>query len=115
MTVMNRKHERIVFPRSTLHEFWLTLRDHYAHEDPRNWKYLAMLALQENSGWSQEQIGLAFGHPKGHVSRCLHAVKRRLRAQFQVPAGVLSRDDEGFSDPDRPTPREVERAPSTLR
>jgi hypothetical protein len=99
MTIMNERHERIVFPRTTLHEFWNTLQDHFAHTDPQQWKRLAMLALRENSGWTVEQIGRAFGHPRGHVSRLLQLTKQQIRSRFDVPHGVLSPDD-GFSDPD---------------
>ena len=100
MTIMNERHERIVFPRTTLHEFWGTLQQHYAHADAHHWKRLAMLALHENSGWTVEQIGLAFGHPRGHVARLIQLAKQQIRSRFDVPHGVLSEDDAGFSDPD---------------
>jgi hypothetical protein len=99
MTIINERSERVVFPRTTLHDFWLTLQQHFAQRDPQHWKYLAMLALRENSGWTTEQIGHAFGHSRGHVSRCLYLVKRALRSRFQIPPGVLSAEDDGFSDP----------------
>jgi len=105
VTIINQLHKRIVFPRTSLNEFWLTLEAHYTHTNPRNWKYLAMLALRENSGWTLEHIGHAFGHDAGHVVRCLRAVKREIREQFDVPHGVLSADD-GFSNPDETTSSE---------
>ncbi len=75
--------------------FWETVRDHYAHEDPRCWKFLAMFALHTTAGMSFEKIGHAFGHPPGHVSRCLQIVKRELRARFQPPgdAEVVDEND----------------------
>ena len=100
MSVMTVRQERRVLPRKSLDEFWEFLREHYAEADPVRWRYLAMLCLRENSNWTVEQIACAFGHDKGHVSRCLHTVKRQLRSQFAPPADVLSREDEGFSDPD---------------
>jgi hypothetical protein len=98
MTIMNRRHERLAFPRDSLPGFWDFLRQNYANAEPRNWKYLAMLCLHEHSGWSLEQISLAFDHPKGHVSRCLQLVKQELRSRFRLPPGA-SVSDEGFSDP----------------
>lgn len=58
--------------------FWKEVQKRYAKGNERRWKYLSMLCLRVHSGWSLEMIGLAFGHPKGHVSRCLVAVKRDL-------------------------------------
>jgi hypothetical protein len=86
MTVMNqRTSERILLPRVNSDAFWETVRDYYAHEDSRCWKFLAMFALHTTAGMSVEKIGYAFGHPPGHVSRCLQIVKRELRARFQPP------------------------------
>ena len=42
-----------------------------------------MLALRENAGWPLEYIGTVFGHPKGHVTRCLARIKRDLRQGFR--------------------------------
>lgn len=46
------------------------------------WKHLAMLCLREICAWNEEMIGQTFGHPKGHVSRCLMSVKTELSAGF---------------------------------
>lgn len=48
-----------------------------------------MLALRENAGWPLEQIGLVFGHPKGHVTRCLVKIKQELRRRFHMSPEVL--------------------------
>jgi hypothetical protein len=98
VTVMNQQHQRVILPRLEPDNVWSTLDANYARGDARRWKYLAMLALRENCGWTFEQIGTAFGHPRGHVSRCLRAVKEELRSRFELPAGKLSAD-EGFSNP----------------
>ena len=42
-----------------------------------------MLALRENAGWPLDKIGLVFGHPKGHVTRCLERIKQDLRRGFR--------------------------------
>ncbi|MGH7128402.1 MAG: hypothetical protein ACREIV_07520, partial [Planctomycetaceae bacterium] len=57
---------------------------HYAREDERTWRYLAMLALRECCDWPIEFIARVFGHPPGHVSRALRQVQADLRERFQV-------------------------------
>lgn len=88
MTVLNQRgSERVVLPRVNGDAFWETVREHYAQENPRCWKFLAMFALHTTAGMSIEKIGHAFGHPPGHVSRCLQIVKRELRSRFAPPRG----------------------------
>lgn len=94
MSTTNYRGQKVILPRSGTDEFWQQIHEHYAGQDSRKWKYLAMLSLRENCGWSLEQIGLVFDHPKGHVSRCLVAIKRDLRERFDVDW------EDGFSDPD---------------
>ena len=94
MSTTNWKGEKIVLPRRGTDEFWQRIHEYYAGEDARKWKYLAMLALRENCGWPLEQIGQVFNHPKGHVTRCLVAIKQEIRDRFTV------KWDDGFSDPD---------------
>jgi hypothetical protein len=89
---------KIVLPRGGPDEFWQLVHEHYAGGDQRLWKYLAMLALRENAGWPLEQIGLVFGHNKGHVTRCLAAVKRELRERFRMSPEVLQFGDELTED-----------------
>ena len=84
MSVVNSRNEKILLPRSGADGFWRTVMDHYAGEDTLRWKYLAMLALRENSGWPLDTIGLVFEHPRGHVSRCLRKVKAELCEQFSA-------------------------------
>lgn len=98
MTITNQRHsERVILPRMNGDEFWEAVREHYAQEDPRCWKFLAMFALHTTAGMSIEKIGHAFGHPPGHVSRCLQIVRRELRERFRPPAG--SSDENDTSSP----------------
>ena len=93
MSMIRPNGRKVLLPRSGMQEQWELITHHYAKEDPRNWKYLAMLALKENAGWPLECIGNAFGHPKGHISRCLVVIKRELRSTF-VPQDLF-----GIADP----------------
>lgn len=83
MSIMHHDGHKILLPRGGPDHFWQLVHDHYADEDPLLWKYLAMLALRENAGWPLEHIGRVFDHNKGHVTRCLHLVKRDLRTRFR--------------------------------
>lgn len=83
MSVTDRNQVKVVLPRSGPQHFWQIIANHFAGEDPLRWKYLAMLALRENSGWPLDWIGAVFGHPKGHVTRCLKRIKGQLRDHFQ--------------------------------
>lgn len=80
---------KVLLPRSGADEFWQLIGEHFAHEDERKWRYLAMLALRENAGWPLEQIGKVFGHPKGHVTRCLVKIKDELRTSFAASPEFL--------------------------
>lgn len=84
MSTRTERGEKVILPRLGPDEFWNTIRENYADEDPRKWKYLAMLALRENAGWPLDCIGAAFNHPKGHVSRCLEKIKREIRDRFDM-------------------------------
>ena len=87
--------EKIVLERCGADEFWKLVCEHYAQEDARKWKYLAILALRENAGWPLDRIGYVFNHPKGHILRCLAQVKQELRDRFRASPHFLV-----FSDPD---------------
>jgi hypothetical protein len=89
---------KIVLPRTGADLFWSLIHEHYANEDTRKWKYLAMLALRENAGWPLDRIGQVFGHPKGHITRCLASVKQELRARFQASPELLGYDDPEIDD-----------------
>ena len=88
---MNEDHIKVLLPRSGSDEFWSLVEEHYAGEDEQKWKCLAMLALRENAGWPLGQIGRVFQHPKGHVTRCLEAIKRELRLRFAVDSSPRAR------------------------
>lgn len=89
---------KVVLPRTGPEEFWTLIQNHYAEDDPLKWKYLAMLALRENCGWPLDAIGMVFGHPKGHVSRCLGVIKQELRDHFREEHPQAPHED-GFFDP----------------
>ncbi|SFH85351.1 hypothetical protein SAMN05421753_103213 [Planctomicrobium piriforme] len=100
MSVSRPNGVKIVLPRSGADQFWQIIHDHFAGEDMRKWKYLAMLALRENAGWPLDRIGAVFGHPKGHVTRCLARIKGELRAEFQASPEFLDLDEElSWNDP----------------
>jgi hypothetical protein len=88
MSIMNADKIKVILPRSGPDGFWTEVHRNYAGEDQRAWKYLAMFTLRVNGGWSLENIGRAFGHPKGHVMRCLRRIEQELRANFEPPADL---------------------------
>lgn len=92
MTIINQEGFKIVLPRVGADSFWKLIHDYYAEDDPRKWKYLAMLALRENAGWPLDDIGRVFQHPKGHITRCLQTVKSELRSRFQAAPELLNLD-----------------------
>jgi hypothetical protein len=98
MTVVDRHCQKVLLGRPGRDPFWNVIQKHYAHEDARVWRSLAMFALKESLGLTVDQIALAFGLHRGHVSRCIHATHRELRARFDFIPDVPS----GFSDPDEP-------------
>jgi len=95
VSVTTRNGAKIVLPRCGADQFWNLVHENYSQDDVRKWKYLAMLALRENAGWPLERIGQVFGHPKGHVTRCLANVKRELQIRFEASPEFL-----GFNDPE---------------
>ncbi len=109
MSVTNLDGAKVVLPRTGSDDFWNLIHLHYAAEDRRAWKYLAMLALRENAGWPLEQIGRVFDHPKGHVTRCLALIKRELRARFQAAPEWLDLDPDDPGEDERVSGREGER------
>lgn len=98
MSVTRRNGTKIILPRTGADEFWKLIHENFAGEDERKWKYLAMLALRENAGWPLDKIGNVFGHPKGHVTRCLSKIKHDLREQFQSSPEFLELDPDSLSD-----------------
>ncbi len=94
MSVAKPNGTKILLPRSGPDQFWKIIHDYFAGDDSRKWKYLAMLALRENAGWPLDRIGAVFGHPKGHVTRCLARIKNELRDEFQASPEFLNLDEE---------------------
>jgi len=80
MSVMNREGRKVLLPRRG--EFWDSIRDAYAEDDPQAWRRLAMLALQEVAGWPVERIALTLGHRPSYIKDCISEVKCDLRARF---------------------------------
>lgn len=98
MSVTRSNGTKIILPRTGPDEFWKLIHEHFAGEDARKWKYLAMLALRENAGWPLDRIGNVFGHPKGHVTRCLKKIKNDLRESFDSSPEFLELDPDVITD-----------------
>jgi hypothetical protein len=96
MSVTNRKGTKVLLPRTGPDAFWDALDEEFSPQDDRRWRYLAMLALRENSGWPVERIGRAFGHNKGHITRCIERIKQEIRDRFNI--------DDLWNDPLDRTP-----------
>lgn len=94
MSVTRHNGTKVVLPRTGADEFWQLVHDHFANADERKWRYLAMLALRENAGWPLDRIGNVFGHPKGHVTRCLARIKQEMRITFQAEPAFLDLPDD---------------------
>ena len=94
MSVRNEDGIKILLGRGGPDEFWSPVIEHYASGEPQRWKLLAMLALRENAGWPLDRIGVALGHTKGHVGRCLNQIKNELRDQFDQAPEFLEPTDQ---------------------
>lgn len=72
-----------------------TLEREWASEKPQiRFKYLAMLQLWSHGGWTLEQIGHVFNHPKGHVTRIINNTIADLRERFEADwASFVPEDD----------------------
>jgi hypothetical protein len=99
MTVVDRHTQKVTLHRNNSQDLWECIQRHFATDDLRRWKYLAMFALREMAGWNLEQIGLAMGHPRGHVCRCLRKIREDLRAKFELDPMAPSHW-EMVTDPD---------------
>ena len=88
MSVVDGYGAKVTLDRVGPDAFWRVVVKEYAG-DERRWRYLAMLALRENAGWPLDRIGRAFGHPRGHVSRCLRKVRDELREEMDVEPSLL--------------------------
>lgn len=51
-------------------------------EDATKWRNVAMFMLYQSSGWTTTLIAKAFGHPRGHVSRCIRAIRKELKEKL---------------------------------
>ncbi|MEZ6055335.1 MAG: hypothetical protein R3C01_01400 [Planctomycetaceae bacterium] len=96
MSVTHYDGTKVILPRTGMNDFWGAVQSTYAGENPLRWKYLAMLALRENAGWPLERIGKVFGHPKGHITRCLRSIKGDLKRHFRPPADE-NEDEQEFA------------------
>lgn len=88
MSVCTREEVKLDLPRTGLDPFWQRLLEEFAADDEQRWKYLAMLALRENAGWQLRHIASVFGLDKGHVSRCLSAIKSDIRSRYELRGSV---------------------------
>jgi hypothetical protein len=95
---------KVLLPRASP-EFWTTIEREWAGANHQRWKSLCMLHLYVHCGWSLRMLGLAFGHPKGHVSRILKAVKRELAERFEpVMPEAEMRAEQIESEPEDEAP-----------
>jgi hypothetical protein len=99
MTVVNQHNQKVILARPNRDVFWNLIQKHYAHDDPRVWRLLAMFALKETLGWTLGQIGMTFHIDPGHVSRCVATARRELQRHFDF----IPEAPSGFSDPDDPS------------
>ena len=74
----------MLLPRTGPDEFWQTLSERFAQANARQWKYLAMLALRENAGWSLEQIANAFRHNPATCAGAWRKSKRKSASTFSM-------------------------------
>ncbi|HUQ71850.1 MAG TPA: hypothetical protein VM165_20130 [Planctomycetaceae bacterium] len=98
MTIINELGQKVILDRVGPDPFWNLIQRHYAHDDPRVWRLLAMFALKDGLGWSLERIGLTFGVTPGQVSRTVQTARRELRLHFDF----IPDEPKGFSNPDDP-------------
>lgn len=84
MTIVDKYAQKILIARNDSDELWVCIQRHFAGENAQRWRYLAMFALRETAGWNLDQIGLAMGHTRGHVSRCLRSIRDDLRQRFRL-------------------------------
>jgi hypothetical protein len=99
---------KVVLPRFGTDVVWKLLVDRYK-DDVHGMRNLAMLALRECAGWTVEDIGITFGHAKGHVSRVLEQMKADIRKRFQLEPNMDPTELSPFMDymdaPADPKPR----------
>lgn len=100
MSVVRRDGTKIVLDRRGKDTFWERVQDRFDGQSDLLWRYLAMLALNDVAGWSVEQIGRAFGHNRGHISRCIERVRTELRHEFG------DRTDRASPEDRRPPPND---------
>lgn len=81
MSIMKAK-EKVILERTDC--FWTKLDKHWCSQKPLRWKYLAMVHLFCHCDWQISMIALAFGHPKGHVSRVIRSTLDSLRETFTL-------------------------------
>lgn len=102
MTIINRRHQRVILQQSGLDNFWHTLQEHFAGESARRWRELAMLSLRVNSGWSLTQLSFLFGRDKTEISRVLLRLRKELRRRFHVQWRNPARDRSPSTSPTEP-------------
>lgn len=95
--------EKVVLSRDG-RQMWRTIQREWAGDDPVRWKRLCILHLRVYCRWTNEMIGKAFGHPRGHISRIVASTKEELRAHFRLERSQKERPKPRDPDtnPDRP-------------
>ena len=87
---------KVVLPRRP-DRFWGSLRRHYAADDARRWKHLAMLTLAEAADWPPDRIAMAFGVTARQVNRGVADTRRNLARRFRPerPGDVPEEGERG--------------------
>lgn len=115
MTIINRRHQRVLLHQSGIDHFWQMLQEHYAGDSAVRWRKLAMLSLRVNSGWSLEQLGFLFGREKAEIARALNRLRKDLRTRFHVqwrsPASRERQRPESSPGIDTPPVKDNPRTP----
>lgn len=98
MSMIDQYGQRVILGAPGRDPLLTLIRQHYAQENPRVWRALALFALKESLGWTVDQCALAFEINRGQVSRSVQATRRELRRRFDYVPDRRA----GFTDPDDP-------------
>lgn len=112
MSTMDRKQVQVTLPRRSealggqvaeaLAGFRMTISDRPVHD---GYKLAAVVCLYSQCGWSLEQIGQLFGHPKGHVTRIREFAVKTIRSLMSLNPLASAYDSEDGDD-ETPTARD---------
>ena len=83
MSVTDERGGTRVLPRRDPGRFWGRVGKHYAKDDVRRWRRLALLVLHEVGGWPPARLARAFDTDARNVRRDLARTRRDLAAHFR--------------------------------